>query len=104
MRIGGQRRRPLCPVNLVLPPGLVRSDVFLRAFPECHAAGALDAGELAIRSARFYRVNAVEEELAALPRLLSRLGEAEGMHRAEPHLALAAAPLVSEQPAFRAPP
>ena len=53
------------------------------------------------RVAGLNRVDAVEALLAALAGHLARLGEADGVDRAEPHLALAPIDRVAEEPGLR---
>src|SRR5438270_6000865 len=70
MRIGIvlKRARPLRGVFLASPAGAVRGDIGLGAFLERHRVGGFELCGGALRSAVLDRVDAVEPQLAALPR------------------------------------
>src|SRR6516225_2875678 len=74
--IGFQRCRPLRRMLWVPPPGVVRSDVGLGALPEGHGLCGCELFLLAFGPAGLDRIDSVEPHVAARPRLLARLGEA----------------------------
>jgi hypothetical protein len=84
----------------VSPAGFVRGDVALGASLERHCLGGIKLRSKPRGLALVDRVAAVEPRLAAAERLFARLGKADRVGRAEPHLAQLAVNLEPEDPAF----
>jgi hypothetical protein len=80
--VGMQRARPLRRVLGVFPAGLMRFDIARGTILECHrhCRGQQFAGSLGLT--RLDRIDTVKPKLSALPGLLSRLRQRDGVEGA----------------------
>src|SRR5215472_11852476 len=99
--IGIARKRgpPLLVVLGVAPLARVDGEIVLGALPECHLLGALGTGGEYGAVAGLDRVEAAGELYVAIVPQLSRQRERDRASAAQAHVALAAVPLILEDPA-----
>src|SRR5262249_60801536 len=100
--IAGKRRQPLLAVLGVAPFARVYGEVVLGALPERHLLGLLGPGGEHGAVAGLDRVEAAGQLLVAIVPQLSRQCERDRASAAQAHIALAAMPLILEDPAFAA--
>src|SRR5262245_12743771 len=98
----GKRRQPLLAVFGIAPFARVYGEVVLGAVPERHLLGLLGPGGEHGAVAGLDRVAAAGQLLMAIVPQLSRQCERDRPSAAYPHVALAAMPLILEDPAFAA--
>src|SRR5262245_49023160 len=96
----GKRRQPLLAVPGVAPFARVYGEVVLGALPERHLLGLLGPGREHGAVAGLDRVEATGQLLLAIVPQLSRQCERNRTSAAQAHVALAAMPLILEDPAF----
>src|SRR5262249_56023873 len=93
-----QRRLPLRGMHGIAPAGPVRCDVGISALLESHTLGGFELGLRTGSMLGINHVEAVEQQMSRLARLLTGLCQRDGVQRTEPCLPRAAVEPVAHNP------